>query len=100
MHNLCLEPRATGVRQIHKLHTELPATWAERKSAGPWRAIKVNPLHFLRLRLSKPNKQSWNSVEEQALKVPDVFIGGYFGSDRKAHNFCAVYLVSDKGYSL
>lgn len=47
MHNLWSLPRATGVREIHNLHTELPATWAKKKNVAPWRMIKSPPLAVL-----------------------------------------------------
>lgn len=55
MYNLWSLPRATGVRQIHNLHPELPATWAERKNAGPWLAIKVPPVAIFAKAYNYPN---------------------------------------------
>lgn len=41
MHNVCLKPAATGVRQIHKLYSEAPSDRAGRKSVRLWRGIRI-----------------------------------------------------------
>lgn len=75
MHNLCLKPRATGVRQIHKLHTESPAIHTEGKSVGLWRGIRHNPCIFY-VTVIQTKQTQLNFSCKTSIEVPDVFLTG------------------------